>query len=213
MNQSYHNIRSEYLHDSLDENSVSNDPFGQFDKWMNEALKARLPEANSMALATTGHNGQPSCRIVLLKIMNSDGFVFFSNYESHKGHQLAENPQSAITFFWEELERQIRIEGLVEKVNAAESEVYFHSRPFVSRLSAAISPQSQVVKNRQQLELAQDALREKHPDEKVPYPQNWGGYILKPHYFEFWQGRENRLHDRIIYTRQDNDWKIQRLAP
>jgi len=213
MDKSYQNIREEYLHATLNEDSVLKNPFGQFDTWMTEALEAKLPHPTSMILATTGNDGQPSCRIVLLKNVTASGFVFFTNYESKKGRQLAENPKAAITFFWMGMERQIRIEGKVGKTSKEISDDYFNSRPIESRLSAAISPQSEIVKNRQSLELAKQKLQDNFPEGDIPRPENWGGYILKPHYFEFWQGRESRLHDRIIFKKSQSAWEIHRLAP
>jgi pyridoxamine 5'-phosphate oxidase len=213
MTKSYQEIRSEYLHGKLDEKSVSSDPFVQFKKWMNEAIEAKVPHPTSVILATSGNDNQPSARVVLLKDVTEDGFVFFTNYNSHKGRQLAENPKAGLTFFWMDVERQIRIEGITEKVSAVVSDQYFHSRPFESRLSAAVSPQSSVIENRGHLEKAKEELRQNHPDQEVPRPENWGGYLLKPHYFEFWQGRESRLHDRIIFRRNSDGWEIRRLAP
>ncbi len=213
VNKSYQNIREEYLHATLDEDSVLINPFEQFGKWMNETLEAELPHPTSMMIATAGSDGQPSCRIVLLKNVTASGFVFFTNYESHKGRQMAENPKGAITFFWMGMERQIRIEGEVEKTSKEISDEYFNLRPIESRLSAVISPQSKIVKNRQLLETAKQKLQKEFPEGNIPRPENWGGYILKPHYFEFWQGRESRLHDRIIYKKTKSDWDIHRLAP
>jgi len=213
MTKSYQEIRTEYLHGKLDEKSVSGDPFVQFEKWMQEAVESKVPHPTSVILATTGKDQQPSARVVLLKDVNEKGFVFFTNYKSHKGQQLAENPKAGLTFFWMELERQVRIEGKVEKVSAAVSDEYFHSRPFESRLSAAVSPQSAVASNRRELESAKEKLRLQHPDEKVPRPENWGGYLLVPHHFEFWQGRESRLHDRIAFNKNGEKWEIRRLAP
>lgn len=213
MDKRYHEIRSEYLHGKLDEKSVSGNPFVQFSNWMNEAIESKVPHPTSVILATSGKDHQPSARVVLLKDVTEKGFVFFTNYLSHKGKQLAENPKAGLTFFWMEMERQVRIEGKTEKVNAGVSDQYFHSRPFESRLSAAVSQQSTVVKNRRELESIKEKLRLQHPDEKVPRPENWGGYVLTPHHFEFWQGRESRLHDRIIYAKHETGWKIKRLAP
>ncbi len=213
MTKSYQEIRSEYLHGKLDEQSVSGDPFTQFNKWMDEAIAAKVPHPTSVILATSGQDNQPSARVVLLKDVTEDGFVFFTNYHSRKGQHLAGNPKAGLTFFWMEAERQVRIEGTVEKVDAEVSDQYFHSRPIESRLSAAVSPQSTVVKNREELETAKEQLRSQHPDQKVPRPENWGGYVLKPRYFEFWQGRESRLHDRIIYEKSNSGWDIKRLAP
>lgn len=213
MKNTYHDIRAEYLHGKLDDESVDRDPFNQFNKWMEEAIKAGVLHPTSMILATAGKDGQPSCRIVLLKEVTNAGFVFFTNYKSHKGMQLAENPKAAITFFWMELERQVRIEGIVSKVGPEVSDEYFRSRPWESRLSAAVSPQSSIINGRMELEKAKQRMREQYPEQNIPRPDEWGGYIVKPHFFEFWQGRESRLHDRIIYSNPDAGWIIQRLAP
>lgn len=213
MTKSYHEIRSEYLHGKLDEKTVPDNPFEQFKEWMDAAIKSQIPHPTSVILATSGSNNQPSARVVLLKDVTDDGFVFFTNYLSHKGQQLAENPKAGLTFFWTEVERQVRIEGTVEKVDTDASDKYFHSRPFESRLSAAISRQSSVVESRRELETAKENLRLQHPNQKVPRPEHWGGYVLKPYYFEYWQGRESRLHDRIIYEKNKTGWNIKRLAP
>jgi len=213
MDKNYHERRSEYLHGKLDEDSVSENPFVQFKTWMDEAIDSKVLHPTSVILATAGKDYQPSARVVLFKDVTEEGFVFFTNYDSHKGRQLAENPKAGLTFFWMEMERQIRIEGEVAKVAVGISDRYFHSRPFESRLSAAASPQSMIVKTRQALESAKEKLRKKYPDEGVPRPKNWGGYILKPHYFEFWQGRESRLHDRMVYAKTTKSWEIKRLAP
>lgn len=206
-------MRSEYLQGKLDETSVSHDPFVQFENWMNEAINSGILHPTSVILATAGKDQQPSARVVLLKDVTKKGFVFFTNYNSRKGQQLTENPNAGLTFFWMEMERQIRIEGRVEKVNADISDQYFHSRPFESRLSAAVSPQSNEVAHRNNLEEAKEKLRLQYPDQKVPRPDNWGGYVLLPHHFEFWQGRESRLHDRIVFNKNENTWDIRRLAP
>lgn len=213
MNKSYHSIREEYLRGELDESSVPEDPLLQFHRWMEQAIQEKVPHPTAVLLATCGADGQPSCRVVLLKHADESGFQFYTNYESKKGQQLSQNPKAALTFFWMQLERQIRIEGTVEKVSHEISDQYFHSRPYESRLSAAVSPQSKIVNGRQELERAKDEYREKYPDQNMPRPDNWGGYLLKPNYFEFWQGRESRLHDRISYLLLNNGWRIQRLAP
>jgi pyridoxamine 5'-phosphate oxidase len=213
MTKAYKDIREEYLHSSLDENTVTENPFEQFKKWMDEAIGANLPHPTSMLLATAGSDGQPACRVVLLKNVSMEGFEFYTNYSSRKGQQLSENPKAALTFFWMALERQVRIEGKAEKIDNENSDAYFNSRPFESRLSAAVSPQSKTIKSRQELEAAMEILSAKHPDRKIPRPENWGGFILKPHLFEFWQGRENRLHDRICFTPATRGWTIQRIAP
>ncbi len=213
MNKSYHDLRSEYLHAELDESDVSNNPFGQFGQWMDEAIKAKVLHPTAMMLATAGKDGQPSARIVLLKNANEKGFTFFTNYDSHKSCQMAENPQAVISFFWMAVERQIRIEGRVEKVGRDESEEYFHSRPYESKLSAIVSPQSKTVQSRHQLETAKQKLKDEYADQELGCPENWGGFVLVPDYFEFWQGRESRLHDRITYTRTNTVWEIRRIAP
>lgn len=209
----YHDLRSEYLHQQLDEKSVRENPFEQFAVWMDQAVQAEILHPTAMLLATVGSDGQPSCRVVLLKEVNEKGFVFFTHYHSHKGRQLTENPKVALTFFWNETERQIRIEGKVEKVDKQTSDEYFASRPYESRLSAAASSQSSVISSRQQLEQQREAIRTRHPDGAIPRPDDWGGYVVIPETIEFWQGRENRLHDRIVYQRAVDSWDIRRLAP
>ncbi|HZK08663.1 MAG TPA: pyridoxamine 5'-phosphate oxidase [Bacteroidales bacterium] len=209
----YHDLRSEYLHQQLDEQSVMGNPFDQFAVWMDQAVQAEILHPTAMLLATVGRDGQPSCRVVLLKEVNEKGFVFFTHYDSHKGRQLGGNSKVALTFFWKETERQIRIEGSAEKVDEKVSDEYFVSRPYESRLSAAASPQSSVISSRQELEQQREAIRAKYPDGNIPRPKNWGGYLIIPDNIEFWQGRENRLHDRIVYQRTDGGWKIHRLAP
>ncbi|MDD2633679.1 MAG: pyridoxamine 5'-phosphate oxidase [Bacteroidales bacterium] len=209
----YHDLRSEYLHQQLDEQSVQQNPFEQFAVWMDQAVQAEILHPTAMLLATVGSDGQPSCRVVLLKEVNDKGFVFFTHYDSHKGRQLDENAKVALTFFWKETERQVRIEGVVEKVDVEASETYFHSRPLESRLSAAASPQSSVISSRQELEQQREAIRAKHPDGHIPRPDDWGGFLVIPEKIEFWQGRENRLHDRIVYQHVGDGWSIHRLAP
>jgi pyridoxamine 5'-phosphate oxidase len=209
----YYDVRSEYLHQQLDERSVRKNPFEQFAVWMDQAVQAEILHPTAMLLATVGQDGQPSCRVVLLKEVTDTGFVFFTHYDSHKGRQLGENSKVAVTFFWKETERQVRIEGQVEKVDKQTSDEYFASRPYESRLSAAASPQSRIVESRQELERQREAIRAKHPDGHIPRGDEWGGFVVIPNQIEFWQGRENRLHDRIVYQRSDGGWKIQRLAP
>lgn len=207
-------IRKDYLKGELDEKSVDKNPLIQFSLWMNDALKAEVMEPTAMVLATVGKNFKPSARIVLLKGVDDGDFVFFSNYESKKGLQIDENPHVALTFFWKELERQVRIEGEVEKTSQAISENYFHSRPYESRLSAAASPQSNAVRDRQELERLKAELREQFPDNNFPRPANWGGFRVKPRLIEFWQGRRSRLHDRVVYELNSQGvWLISRLAP
>lgn len=207
-------LRRNYTRESLSETGVKPDPFQQFDHWFREALNSELPEPNAMTLATAGRDGRPGARTVLLKGFDHQGFVFYTNFESRKGQEIDENPNVALLFTWLELERQIRIEGTAARVSEAEAEAYFQSRPKGSQIGAWASPQSQVIPGREALEQKMEELNEtfKH-DENLPLPPFWGGYRVHPDHFEFWQGRENRLHDRIRYTRTDTGWKIERLAP
>ncbi len=205
-------LREEYMHASLDESDVARDPIVQFNRWFDEAVAANMPMVNSMTLATVSAGGQPSARIVLLKGADASGLVFYTNYSSRKGAELAANPAAALLFHWVELEREVRIEGRVEKVSALESDEYFASRPLGSRHAAIASPQSAVVADRAVLEARFDAAAKDHGTTPVR-PAHWGGYRVLPSAFEFWQGRPNRLHDRVLYTRDDDGWKIARLAP
>lgn len=207
-------IRKEYKLQTLSEEDVHTDPFMQFDKWWNEALTASIDEVNAMTLATASADGLPSARIVLLKSYDSNGFVFFTNYESFKGKQMDENPRACLVFFWKELERQIRITGLVRKISAEASDTYFNSRPIGSQIGALVSPQSQVVQSRDWLMNREFELLKKFEGKPVSRPANWGGYCVQPVTIEFWQGRANRLHDRIQFGLQENGkWTIERLAP
>lgn len=209
-------IRRDYMLKSFDESHAAANPFDQFKEWWEEATSAEIDEVNAMTLATVDSNGKPSARIVLLKGYTHDGFVFFTNYESAKGQELAANPNAAILFFWKELERQIRIEGTVEKISEVDSDAYFHSRPAGSRIGAWVSPQSKVISGRNFLEENYQRLILQYPDEnKVPRPPHWGGYIVKPESFEFWQGRSSRLHDRLRFMKnnQSSQWLRERLAP
>ncbi|HUQ29009.1 MAG TPA: pyridoxamine 5'-phosphate oxidase [Usitatibacter sp.] len=205
-------LRNDYALKTLDESQVDRDPMKQFGVWMVEAIHAQAPEPTAMSLATADAKGRPSSRIVLLKGLDARGFVFFTNYQSRKGRDLAQNPQAALTFLWKELERQVRIEGRVEKVTAEESEAYYRTRPLGSRIGAWASPQSEEIRNRAWLELRWDALGKEH-GEDPPLPPHWGGYRVIADYLEFWQGRRSRLHDRITYTRAEKEWKLARLAP
>ena len=205
-------LRKDYALASLDEADVAADPLVQFDKWFAEAVAAHCPEPSSMSLATVGADGRPSSRIVLLKGADARGFVFFTNYESRKGRDLAVHPHAALLFHWVELERELRIEGRVEKAPDAETEAYFASRPLMSRIGAWASPQSQEIAGRAWLEERFAAARAQY-GEAPPRPPHWGGYRVIPETLEFWQGRRSRLHDRVVYTRQDAGWRISRLAP
>jgi len=207
------NLRQDYRSASLAESDVDQNPFIQFEKWFKEAVNARLFEPNVMTFATADLAGRPSARILLLKGFDENGFVFFTNYDSKKGKELAENPQAAMVFFWGDLERQVRIEGTITKVDAEESTAYFHSRPKGSQIGATASPQSSVIPNREVLEDRVTVLTEEFSEKEVPRPANWGGYRLKPDLIEFWQGRSSRLHDRINYKAVDGAWIINRLAP
>ena len=206
-------LRRDYQRETLDESNVASDPVEQFSKWWKEALSSEIEEVNAMTLATATTDGVPSARIVLLKDYDERGFVFFSNYKSHKAQELESNPHAALIFFWKVLERQIRIQGVAEKIDAKESDEYFYSRPLGSRLGAWASPQSLVIDNRKLLEENVE-LYKKQFGEDIPRPPFWGGYRVIPSVIEFWQGRSNRLHDRIRYSKQFNGaWNIERLAP
>ena len=208
------NIRSEYHSAALSEKDTAEDPIKQFDKWFNEALKSEQHEPTAMTLATATHDGRPSARIILMKGFNNDGFAFYTNYLSRKGKEIAKNPLGALVFFWDILERQVRIEGTIEKLSKEDSERYFHSRPKGSQVGAVVSPQSQEIADRDELEKKWAEAETQYADKDVPKPSYWGGYVLKPRLIEFWQGRPSRLHDRIAYKKIDNkNWKKVRLAP
>ena len=214
MSQTLAELRREYALGVLSEAEVDPDPIQQFQRWLREALNAQLPEPNAMALATADRTGRPYARVVLLKDCDVDGFVFFTNYRSDKGRQLAENPHAALVFVWLELERQVRIEGTVGKISGAESETYFHTRPRESRLGALASRQSQVVASRAILDERFQQLAVQYPDDNIPMPNQWGGYRVRPEMLEFWQGRHGRMHDRLRYRRQaDGSWWLERLEP
>lgn len=213
MDKSIADIRKDYKLKSLLEEDVLNHPIEQFNSWWNEALNSKIQEVNAMTLATATADGIPSARIVLLKGITAQGFVFFTNYLSHKGRELAKNPNAALVFFWKELERQVRIEGTVEKVSDADSEAYFASRPVASRIGAWASPQSTPIAGRNIIEENVLKYQAQFGEGNIPRPPHWGGYVVKPLKVEFWQGRQSRLHDRILYTRQDEKWAIERLAP
>ncbi|MBC7474873.1 MAG: pyridoxamine 5'-phosphate oxidase [Candidatus Sericytochromatia bacterium] len=207
------NLRKDYLFAELNEDNINQDPIQQFDKWFNEALNSNLDEPNAMALATSTKDGKPSLRIVLLKGFSEQGFIFYTNYDSKKGHQIIENPHAAITFLWGELQRQVRIEGTVEKLSIEKSTEYFHSRPRGSQLGAISSHQSSVINSREELEDNYNKLDKKYQDKIIPKPENWGGFIVIPEKIEFWQGRTSRLHDRLLFEKDSNSWNLSRLSP
>lgn len=207
-------IRKNYSQKTLTEDAIDKNAIRQFDIWWKEALASDIDEVNAMTLATASADGIPSARIVLLKGYSEKGFVFFTNYNSYKGKQLAENPKACLVFFWRELERQVRITGIAQKLSGAESDAYFHSRPLGSQIGASISPQSTIIENREWLESRYKEMEAKTENGNLQRPAHWGGYILMPVLIEFWQGRPSRLHDRIEYSlQQEGNWKIERLAP
>ena len=207
-------LRKEYTKEALDISIVHSSPIIQFKIWFEEALNAEVNETNAMVLSTISSENKPSARVVLLKGFDEAGFSFYTNYESKKGKELAQNPHACLTFFWPELERQVRIEGVIAKVSKKESDDYFAVRPKGSQIGAWASPQSAVIASRDILVQNQEALENKYAHKEVERPEHWGGYVLKPDLIEFWQGRHSRLHDRICYALQENSgWKIERLAP
>jgi pyridoxamine 5'-phosphate oxidase len=208
-------LRREYHRATLNETGVDASPVVQFERWLAEAVKAEVPEPTAMTLATVGDGGHPAARIVLLKDVGAEGFLFFTNYDSRKGRELAAHPYAALLFHWVELERQVRVEGKVSRASAADSDAYFASRPPLSRIGAWASPQSDPIPDRDWLERKFSAVQERFaadPD-SIPRPPHWGGYRLLPSTFEFWQGRQSRLHDRIRYRLEAAHWRIERLAP
>jgi pyridoxamine 5'-phosphate oxidase len=206
-------IRNDYRKASLGKEDIAADPFDQFRKWFDEALESGIEQANAMTLATGTTQGHISARIVLLKGIDASGFYFYTNYQSAKARQIAENPYGALVFFWKELERQVRIEGQIARASEKNSDTYYVSRPEKSRISAWASPQSSVIPDRAFLEAEVRKVEEKFRDKPVTRPPFWGGYVLQPSLFEFWQGRSNRLHDRFVYTPTDGRWQPERLAP
>jgi pyridoxamine 5'-phosphate oxidase len=207
-------IRADYTLGNLSEESISPDPIHQFKRWFDEALNAQVMEPNAMTLSTVSASGLPSSRIVLLKDLQEKGFSFFTNYESRKAHEIGENTHVALLFFWPELQRQVRVEGLIEKLSTADSDEYFQSRPRGSQLGAVASPQSRPIPNRLYLEARVEEVESKYEGEAyILRPDHWGGYVIRPMSVEFWQGRASRLHDRLLYTKVSDSWKITRLAP
>jgi len=206
-------LRHDFAKEKLDEKSVFNEPLRQFEKWLKEAIEAQVPEPNAMILSTVDNELMPSSRVVLLRSFNEKGFVFFTNYNSRKGKEIRNNPKASLLFFWPHLERQIRIEGLISKIDSDASNQYFHSRPLESRLGAWASNQSEKLNSRIELENKYEHYKTTFQQQIPSRPPYWGGYILKPEYYEFWQGRESRLHDRICYEKQKLNWEIGRLSP
>lgn len=214
MNPEIANIRKDYSTQSLLETDVELNPIDQFQKWWSEAIKSEIDEVNAMTLATASNDGMPSARIMLLKGFDKKGFVFFTNYKSYKAMHLEENPKACLVFFWKELERQVRITGLVKRLSEKESDEYFYSRPVGSQIGAWASNQSQVIENREWLQNRVHQLTEEFKQKELKRPPHWGGYVVTPVIIEFWQGRPSRLHDRIQYTlEEDGNWKIERLSP
>ncbi len=208
------NLRTEYTSRALLESEADPDPVRQFQSWFDDAVKSGVPEPNAMTLATATANGTPSARIVLLKGVDERGFIFYSNYTSRKGRELLENPRAAVVFHWVSVARQVRVEGKIVRLSREESEEYFHKRPVGSQLGAWASHQSEAIANREALDNAMHEVSKRFEGKEIPIPPSWGGYALLPDRIEFWQGRENRLHDRLVYTRaKSGGWSIARLAP
>ncbi|MDD3189793.1 MAG: pyridoxamine 5'-phosphate oxidase [Fermentimonas sp.] len=206
-------MRQEYAAGSLNEEEMASDPIQEFGDWMNAAISAGLSEPNAMTVATATPEGKPSARVVLLKEFNNEGFVFFTNYHSRKGKELKSNPFAAVLFDWHDIERQVRIEGMVEKLSEEDSDEYFESRPESAKIGAWASPQSRIIKNREEIEKLQEEIEDQFDELPVHRPGHWGGYLIRPTTIEFWQGRPNRMHDRIVYYKTEEGWTMHRLAP
>lgn len=206
-------LRQDYRREALDKSTLSEDPSEQFALWFGQAREAQLKEPNAMILSTVDANAQPWTRTVLMKKLDQNGIVFFTNFESRKARHISKNTKVSVLFLWLELERQVSINGIAEKIPARESMTYFMTRPLGSRLGAWTSEQSSIIKSRSLLEAKLEEMKKKFADGKVPLPSFWGGYRIKPHSYEFWQGRQNRLHDRFYYSKSDNDWQVERLQP
>jgi len=211
----YQNLRKEYRRNQLNECNLYSNPYKQFNEWFQDVLQEKIEEPNAMTLATATKEGKPSARVVLLKEVDENGFIFYTNKESRKGQELKENPEAELLFYWFSQQRQVRISGTVELLSEQESQAYFQTRPLGSQLGAWASKQSQALENREQLEQAFHEAEEKYKGRLVPMPPYWGGYRVRPNRFEFWQGRSNRLHDRLVYSldEKNNKWLVQRLYP
>jgi pyridoxamine 5'-phosphate oxidase len=210
--QWFESLRVSYEQGELNESDINHNPLDQFNKWLEEAIKNQVPEPNAMVLATVNKDGQPGARNVLLKSADDNGFIFFSNKNSDKASDLKQNPNCTLLFSWLSQHRQVIVKGKAEEISKEESNTYFQTRPYGSRISAWVSNQSQVIKNREELEIKVKEVMDKYP-ENVPMPDHWGGYLVKPESIEFWQGRPSRLHDRIRFTKKANTWAIERIAP
>ena len=209
-----HDFRKDYMQDTLSISEVNKNPIIQFEKWMQEAISSEVvAEPNAMTLVTSTLDGRPSARVVLLKSFNEEGFVFYTNYKSRKAIELIENPHSSIVFDWHMMERQVRIEGIAKKVSEEESDKYFYSRPRESQIGAWVSPQSTFIDGRQELEARQAKIESEFNNKPITRPPHWGGFVLQPYTIEFWQGRQSRLHDRLIYIKTGDEWMLRRLAP
>lgn len=206
-------MRQEYRSGNLDEKEMPSNPLDQFRNWFEEAISSGITEPNAMTVATSTAEGKPSARVVLLKEMNDNGFIFFTNYNSRKGHELITNPFVAVVFDWHDIERQVRIEGIIEKVDENESDAYFNIRPNESKLGAWASPQSKIVSGREELEELEKSYAIRFKGNEIPRPPHWGGFLIKPTMIEFWQGRPNRMHDRMAYYKNGSNWELRRLAP
>ena len=214
VNQHISQLREDFMKGELSENNLNKTPDLQFEQWMKDAIDAKVNEVPACNLATVDKNNKPSARIIYLREFSDNEFYFYTNYDSRKGQHIAENPNVCLTFFWPELERQIRIEGVItKKAEAEKSDAYFNARPQDSKIGAWSSPQSRVLNNREELNTFIEGNKTKFNNQEIPRPEFWGGYIIKANYYEFWQGRKNRLHDRIAFTLENGNWKIERLAP
>jgi pyridoxamine 5'-phosphate oxidase len=214
VNQHISQLREDFMKGELSENNLNKTPDLQFEQWMKDAIDAKVNEVPACNLATVDKNNKPSARIIYLREFSDNEFYFYTNYDSRKGIQIAENPNVCLTFFWPELERQIRIEGVItQKAEAEKSDAYFNARPQDSKIGAWSSPQSRVLNNREELNTFIEGNKTKFNNQEIPRPEFWGGYVIKANYYEFWQGRKNRLHDRIAFTLENGNWKIERLAP